>query len=127
VTEALTRPGGAPRLLLVDDDHDVRELLAQVLAASGFEVAVAANGREALGILRHDAKAGQLPRVVVLDVHMPVMDGSEFRALQKADPELASIPVVAITSDWDARPDAHATLKKPLEFEKLLATLHQFR
>ena len=55
--------------------------------------------------------AGQLPHVVLLDVHMPVMDGPEFRAHQKADPELAGIPVVAITSDWEAHLDADATLK----------------
>lgn len=117
---------GAPRLLVVDDDVDVRELLVEVLMASGFDVAVAANGREALQVLKHDATTGHLPRVVLLDVHMPVMDGLEFRAHQKADPDLSGIPVVTISSDWEARVDAQATLKKPLEFGKLLDTLNRF-
>lgn len=122
----MTGPSRTSRLLIVDDDVDVRELLRDVLIASGFEVSVAANGREALQVLKDGAEAGRLPHVVLLDVHMPVMNGQEFRRQQMADPHLAPVPVVAISSDWDARLDAQAVLKKPLDLDKLLATIGGF-
>src|SRR5262245_13335746 len=89
--------GSGPRLvLIVDDDHDIREALSQVLGDEGWVVATAADGREALDYL--DAHRDALPEVILLDLMMPVMSGGEFRAEQLKDPSLAPIPVVVISA-----------------------------
>src|ERR1039458_2805429 len=86
-----------PRVLLVEDDADIRDLLAGFLEDEGFTVATAPNGKEALAWLgTHPA-----PRVILLDLWMPVMTGEEFREVQMRDPVLAAIPVVIITAATD--------------------------
>ena len=64
------------RILVVDDDRDIRESLRELLAEAGYAVAVAENGRVALERLR----AGLRPGVILLDLMMPIMDGMTFRA-----------------------------------------------
>lgn len=113
------------RVLVVDDDRGVRDLLTYMLADLGYETICAQNGQEALELLRHAVAAGCPPDVILLDLDMPVMDGREFRLRQKADPLLAPIHVVAISSDWEARVDSHATLRKPINLDTLVSTLHQ--
>jgi CheY-like chemotaxis protein len=106
-------------VLIVEDDEDLRDMMAQMLTIEGFEAATAANGREALDYLHSAGK----PNVILLDLMMPVMDGWEFRRLQKADPELAPVPVIvlsAVDPPRAASVDANAFLKKPLDFERLL-------
>ncbi len=77
-------------VLVVDDDADNRQLLADVLRAAGYEVRTASDGRDALRHLPHCR-----PFVILLDLEMPVMDGRSFRAAQqRLDPELARIPVI---------------------------------
>src|SRR5689334_24744520 len=68
-------------VLIVEDDEDLREMMAQLLTLEGFQTATVANGREALEYL-HEASA---PDVILLDLMMPVMDGWEFRRQQQAD------------------------------------------
>src|ERR1700722_14097901 len=75
------------RILLVEDDHSIREAVQGVLEDAGYQVLEAKNGRDALERLR----SGGVPDLIVLDLRMPVMDGWEFRALQKNDPNLAPI------------------------------------
>src|SRR5690242_7123757 len=82
-------------LLVVEDDADVREALIEVLADHGYFALAAANGREALEILRAE---GPRPSVILLDIMMPVMDGQQFRAAQLEDPELAAIPVIVLSA-----------------------------
>ena len=83
---------GAPgiRVLIVDDDRDIREALGEILADDGFAVEAAWNGETALDRL----EAGFRPDVIILDLMMPVMDGLTFRELQRKHPALANIPVV---------------------------------
>jgi CheY-like chemotaxis protein len=105
-------------LLVIDDDTEAREALAEFLEHSGYVVMVAANGREALDCLR---KSVRLPAVIILDLMMPVMDGWEFLERQSRDPVLHDIPVVVLT----ATPPrdlllAKAVLLKPVEPEFLL-------
>ena len=115
------------RVMVVDDDVDVRELLAQLLELEGYQVTTAADGREALSRL---AK-GPLPSTILLDLRMPGMNGWEFRAHQLANPSLASIPVIILTADRTqdantvARLGASALFRKPLDVDALLATLGQ--
>src|SRR5215510_585271 len=99
------------RVLLVEDDADLREALIDDLADSGNEVIEARDGAEALAIMRETR-----PDIVVLDLLMPVMDGWQFRVEQRRDPELARTPVVAISASGTAAAravDADLYLAKP--------------
>ena len=111
-------------VLIVEDDEDLREMMAQLLTLEGYDAATVANGREALEYL-HRASA---PSVILLDLMMPVMDGWEFRRQQKADPELAPVPVIVLSALDPARAgavDASAFLKKPLDFDRLLELVRE--
>jgi CheY-like chemotaxis protein len=121
--------GNAKHLvMIVEDDRGVRESIVEVLEDHDYQPMVASNGREAIECLRAQ---GTKPRVILLDIMMPVMDGWEFRALQKADPELAAIPVVVLTAHAnieEAVSGMHAdgALQKPLHLQTLLATVERF-
>ena len=112
------------RILVVDDDPDLREFLRLMLTSMGFEVTSAANGREAL-----DVKDGHDPDLILLDMKMPVMNGWEFcRALERRD---ARPPIVVLTAAPDPAAlaaEAHADgwLGKPFEYEDLEATVRRF-
>ena len=84
------------RILIVEDAIDIRQLLQQLFELEGYTVDVASNGMEALTLLQSQS---ELPRVILLDLMMPVMDGFQFRELQVKDPRLASIPVLLMTAD----------------------------
>ena len=106
-------------VLIVEDDEDLRDMMAQMLTIEGFAAATVANGREALDYLHGTTK----PHVILLDLMMPVMDGWEFRRRQQADPELAPVPVIVLSALDPVRAapvDAAAFLKKPLDFDRLL-------
>jgi CheY-like chemotaxis protein len=81
-------------VLVVDDDDDLRETLALLLARSGREVLTAANGAEALQVLQANPAR---PCLVLLDLMMPVLDGFQVLARMTADPRLATVPVVILT------------------------------
>jgi signal transduction histidine kinase len=109
-------------LLVVEDDADIREALDGLLSMEGFRVTGCSNGREALDWLRASPK----PDIILLDLMMPVMDGWQFRVAQKDDPEIATIPVLALSADSTAKAaaiDAEAYLKKPVDYDTLIATI----
>ena len=81
-----------PRVLLVDDYPDAREMYAEYLEFSGFEVVEAENGMEALQRAVETA-----PDIILMDLSLPVMDGWEATRRLKADKRTAPIPVVALT------------------------------
>jgi CheY-like chemotaxis protein len=81
-----------PRVLLVDDYPDAREMYSEYLQYSGFEVIEAGNGMEAL-----QRAAETAPDIILMDLSLPVMDGWEATRRLKADPRTAQIPVVALT------------------------------
>ena len=111
-------PTNAP-ILIVEDDADLREMMAQLLALEGFGAHAVANGREALEYLED----GDPPRLILLDLMMPVMDGWEFRREQQRDPRVADIPVIVLSALDQSRAgniDEAAFLKKPLDFDRLL-------
>jgi len=65
-----------------------------------------------------------LPRLIVLDLLMPTMDGWEFRLRQKKDPRIAGIPVVVVSASSAARPiDADSILRKPVDIDRFLETV----
>ncbi len=115
-----TRPM-AKHILIVEDDPDVAQSVAEVLEVSGYCTAIAANGREALDHLQTNSH----PDLILLDMMMPVMDGWEFRKEQRKLPALDSIPVVVVTADGDARGKAAAIqaaghVRKPVTIDSLL-------
>ena len=81
-----------PRVLLVDDYPDAREMYTEYLEFSGFEVVEAGNGMEAL-----QRAIDESPDIILMDLSLPVMDGWEATRRLKADHRTASIPVVALT------------------------------
>jgi CheY-like chemotaxis protein len=81
-----------PRVLLVDDYPDAREMYSEYLEFSGFDVVEAANGMEAL-----QRAVEESPDIILMDLSLPVMDGWEATRRLKADERTSSIPVVALT------------------------------
>ncbi len=81
-----------PRVLLVDDYPDAREMYSEYLQFSGFDVVEATNGMEAL-----QSAIDRSPDIILMDLSLPVMDGWEATRRLKADERTASIPVVALT------------------------------
>lgn len=114
-----------PSILVVEDDDDIREAMAMFLQAEGYDVVQASDGDQALRALRSPKKRFCL---VLLDLFMPVKNGWEFRAEQMADPTIASIPVVIVSADRNARERAANLgaldyLVKPIDFDHLLGTI----
>jgi CheY-like chemotaxis protein len=109
-------------VLLVEDDEGLREMMTQLLHLEGYDPLPAPNGAEALRMLR---TSYPLPRVILLDLMMPVMDGWQFRRELRGDPYLTTIPVIVLSAVAKANPtiDAAAVLSKPFDFELLLSTL----
>jgi CheY-like chemotaxis protein len=108
-------------ILVVDDDPDIRESLAEILTDEGYRVSGVQNGREALAYLRGQTR----PSLILLDMMMPEMDGWLFRVEQQKSLELAGIPVVILSAHGNVREAALALgavdyLRKPLRVESLL-------
>jgi CheY-like chemotaxis protein len=113
-------------ILVVEDDHDLRQLTTAVLREVGYFVESAADGVEALEKLRTTGAIS----LVVLDLNMPRMNGFEFRERQLADATLAAIPVIAVTAygqlaEQLARLGPIPCLKKPFGHEELLAMIER--
>jgi DNA-binding response OmpR family regulator len=114
-------------VLLVEDDAAIRDALRELLEAEGYVVQGAANGREALARLRG---GGHRPRLILLDLMMPVMDGWEFRQAQRGDPALACIPVVVLSAedgveDKIAEMKVAGSLAKPFLMRELLEVIRR--
>jgi CheY-like chemotaxis protein len=114
-------------ILVVDDDFEIRQVMAEILEEHGYRAICAANGREALQLL----DGQKLPALVLLDITMPEMNGADFRYFQTEVPHWASIPVVIFTGDPDAESVAKALgaaghLKKPMHLAELLRVVRQF-
>lgn len=117
-----------PGVLVVEDNTDIRETLVEILEGEGFEALGVPNGAVALDTLR---SAQRLPALILLDLMMPVMDGMTFREEQLRIPELAEIPVVALSAQRDLVDTARALsvtdfLKKPLQLDELLGIARRY-
>jgi CheY-like chemotaxis protein len=111
-------------VLLVDDDEDLRQSLAELLGEEGFRVTQAVNGKDALKRL-----AVELVDVILLDYMMPEMDGLAFSRAQRAHPGFAHIPVILLTAaKFSPEREAIAAdlvLEKPFRFPILLASIQR--
>ena len=122
---------GSPRtgtILLVEDDPDIRLSLVELLTDEGYHVQAAVNGQDALDYLR---QAPSLPKLILLDLMMPVKDGFQFREEQLLDPELAGIPTIIVSADAHiavkaAKAGVSEFLRKPVDLKALFSLLTRY-
>jgi CheY-like chemotaxis protein len=114
------------RVLIVDDDDDIREVVALILADAGYTAAEARGGNEALVSLGNDPR----PDLILLDLMMPDMNGWEFCGALARNPALASIPVVVMSGDSQIEQKsttlcAAGWLAKPFDQAQLLSAVRR--
>ena len=117
----------AKKILIVEDDISIRELLEELLISESYEVVTAAHGGEALEVLRGQ----ELPHLILMDLMMPVLDGYGFRKELLKDSNLSNIPVVAMSAEASAAEKIKgygvaAFLSKPVEIDTILQTIEEF-
>lgn len=115
--------GAAPRVLVIDDDLNVLDVMRRFLSKEGFDVLTAQGGREGLTLAREVR-----PSLITLDVLMPELDGWSVLRELKSTPELAPIPVIMLTI-VDERSKGYALgaseyITKPIDWTRLRAVLH---
>jgi len=114
--------------MIVEDDHDLGNAMAELLQAEGYELVLAQNGLEALETLRE-----QTPSLLLIDLLMPVMNGVELIGRLRSDAAWRDLPVVVMTaaSDRIVGVDVDSlnvpVLKKPVDPETLARVLADFR
>jgi DNA-binding response OmpR family regulator len=124
---ASAETNNSAKILVVDDDPDIRTLLRLVLMSSGFRVVLAEDGDQALRRVAED-----LPDLVLCDILMPNLDGYETLAALRSNPASRSLPVLIIS----ARGEAHAVKRaldagangyfvKPFETRDLVAEIRR--
>ena len=122
----------AGNVLIVEDDPDIREMLATLLASEGFHAVGAEDGLEALHLLRTVRhRAPDVPCLVLLDLKMPRLSGKEFRRAQLGDPTVAGVPVAVMSGATDLEQRAKALgavaiLAKPIDCDKLMDGVRRY-
>lgn len=113
------------KILIVDDEHDLLDLIEYNVQQFGFEALTADNGSEAIELARKHH-----PDLILLDIMMPEMDGHEVCAILKADHNLSSIPIVFLTARGDEKTEikslekgADDYLTKPISPAKLMSRI----
>ena len=125
----VTDPGAtsSPRVLVVEDEEAVGEILADVLADAGYEVRRARNGREGLRLI-----GAWLPQVIILDLMMPMMDGFTFRAEQRRlGGREAAVPVIVLSGAREMRArtrelQAVEAISKPFDLDDVVAAVERW-
>lgn len=119
-------------VLIVEDDPDIRKMLAALIATAGFHPVAAEDGLEALHLLRAVRhRAPDTPCLILLDLKMPRLSGNEFRRAQLGDPVVASVPVAVMSGAADLQQRAEAlgavaVLPKPIDFDALLDVVKRY-
>src|SRR5207237_6283463 len=106
------------KILIVDDDPDIRDSLGEALREEGYQVTQFSSAREALDYLKGGAGAD----VILLDLFMPDLDGWDFRAEQKNDPRTAGIPVISLSAAGDLV-DVACSLRKPVSVDEIVRAI----
>lgn len=106
-----------PHALIVDDESDNREALAQILESRGYTVRQAENGSVALDMIGE-----RIPSLLLLDLEMPVMDGWEVLAWLQHDPAWGEMAVVVLSAGRSAPPDV-TFVRKPCQIDHLLSAI----
>ncbi len=111
-------------IFVVEDDAEIRSALAEVLSAEGYTVVTAAHGRAAMDLL-----ATRIPRLILMDLMMPVMNGWDLCAALRQDPRLAQIPVIMLSAVASEQHRvalaAVGYLRKPLQLDSVLALIEE--
>ena len=123
-------------ILVVDDERDICNTLADILRDEGYEVQCAYGAEEALALLERADAAGVLPQLCLVDLLMPGMSGEEFRRQQLASPRLAAIPTLLMSAmvmspqmrgfappSTTARDDSVEWVEKPFVLDRLFETI----
>jgi CheY-like chemotaxis protein len=110
-------------VLVVEDEPAIRSIVGKVLEEAGYSVALACNGADALDRIRNAASD-----CILLDLHMPVMDGPSFLTEWRAQPGYTPVPVVLFTSAADgvtlaSALQVQAHVPKPFELDALTSTI----
>jgi CheY-like chemotaxis protein len=112
-------------VLVIEDEPSAREALCELINVFGFEAIPTQNGWEALKYLH---SCDNLPRLILLDLVMPIMTGLEFRQAQMRDTLLAQIPVIVLTasnpSEWGDL-DRTTVMRKPVDILELSARVRE--
>lgn len=116
------------RVMVVDDEPDIRMVLSKMLRKRGYEVELCESAEEALELL----STGKLPDVIIMDLMMPGMSGIEACRAIKSDDRLSGIPVIILTvmSEPEAKEEsreagADAHVDKPINMAKLFSTIEK--
>ncbi len=110
-------------ILIVDDEPEFVASLLELLEDEGYHVRTAGNGKEAL----EELGRGCQPCLVILDLRMPVMSGSEVYAAMQRRPDLASIPVLVSSSlDASQAPAGALFMRKPINPDRVLDVIRQY-
>lgn len=122
----------AGNILIVEDDPETREMLTLLLATQGFHAVSAEDGLEALHVLRTlRRRAPEVPCLVLLDLKMPRLGGSEFRRAQLGDPTVSTVPIAVMSGaiDLDERAQALgavAAVTKPIDCDRLMTVVRRY-
>ena len=111
------------KVLVADDERQIRDLLSEFLTSEGYEVLLASDGEEATGLAERE-----YPDVILLDVKMPGIDGIEVCKRLKAEPKMHFIPVIMITGYVDNKmatieAGADDFVNKPIDLVELAVRL----
>jgi len=111
-------------ILIIEDDDGIRESLKFALELYGYEVSVAANGKEGLERLKTISK----PCLILLDLMMPIMNGWQFAEALQEDMILAAIPIAVVTAFSERAKEVHAQaiVKKPVDVDALIKVVQQY-
>jgi len=112
-------------ILIVEDDYDIRETLQMILSSEGYIVLTASNGKEGIDLLQSTTIQ---PRLVLLDMMMPVMSGKEFLEIVMNDSKLSTTPIYVYSANGDTLPikGTKGFLKKPVSYEEILKLVQTY-
>ncbi len=122
----MNQHNGTRKILVVDDDPVIRDMMADILEFEGHSISIARNGSEALQLLRRGEEY-----LIFLDIMMPVMSGKELCALMETDPQLRERHKIILMSALDnleeaATLDVDAILQKPFEVDDVMEVLEPY-
>lgn len=122
--QARREASSRPRILVIDDDDDVCEILREALTDEGYAVATVPHGAAALELVKHHQ-----PAVIILDLRMPIMDGwsfaDQYRRVAKPPASLILLSAMKDIEDSAKRLAASAFIRKPFELDEIVAQIER--
>ena len=114
------------RILIIEDEEDIREILKEFFEGEGYEVLTAIHGKDAFRVLEETEK----PNIILVDLMMPVMSGEEFIEKKKVHPHFVGIPTIIMSADYRTKAKAQSlnikwAISKPLELTSLISIVDE--